>query len=100
MIEKLLKIKIINNKQNLNIRNILNKLKWDPKENIEHYELSFVHRGVPRDVKIIPCDIITGVEASWFIYKNQVNGETLIPFHRVIEIKNIMTGQIVWKKRT
>ncbi len=77
----------------------MNKLLWDPKENIAEYELVFIHRGAPMDVKIIPCGLIAEVESSGFIYKSEEEGETFIPFHRVLEIRNMKTKQIAFSKK-
>jgi len=84
----------------LNVRNILNKLLWNPKENIANYEIAFIHRGAPMDIKNIPCNLILKVKISWFTYKSAKEGEVIIPFHRVLKIRNVRTGRIVWKKRT
>jgi len=83
----------------LTIRDVLNKLLWDPRENSADYRLTFVHRGAPRDVKAIPCNLIAEVESSCFTYRSEDEGEVLIPFHRVLEIRDVKTGRIAWKKR-
>ncbi|MFH0897221.1 MAG: RNA repair domain-containing protein [Candidatus Bathyarchaeota archaeon] len=84
----------------MTIRDILNKLLWDPKENIVYYELAFIHRGAPMDVKVISCSLIAEVESSGFTYKNEEEDEEVfIPFHRVLEIRNVRTGQVIYNKR-
>jgi uncharacterized protein (UPF0248 family) len=78
-------------------REIFNKIFWDKREKPENYFVTFIHRGAPQDRKTIPCTSIVKVERSWFIYS--VEGEeTLIPFHRILEIKNIKTGKVLWRK--
>lgn len=80
------------------LRQILNKLVWDKREAVADYEVTFIHRGVPGDRKTIPCRIITQIGSSWFKYKSE--GEAaIIPFHRIIEIKNVRNGQVVWSKK-
>jgi len=75
----------------------LNKLLWDPKENSSDYELTFIHRGAPKDQKSISCDLILVVGSSGFEYK--VDEDVIfIPFHRVIEIINVETGQIMQRR--
>jgi uncharacterized protein (UPF0248 family) len=82
----------------LNLRDILNKLLWDQRENTADYELTFIHRGAPTNVKVIRCDSITEVKASWFVYGDE-RGETTIPFHRILTIKNAKTGQSAWERK-
>lgn len=77
----------------------MNKLLWDPKENIADYELTFIHRGAPMDVKVVPCSLIAEVEPSGFTYRSEEEGETFIPFHRILEIRNVRTGQISYNKK-
>jgi uncharacterized protein (UPF0248 family) len=83
----------------LAVRNILNKLIWDSRENIANYKLTFIHRGAPGDVKTIPCSLIREVRISWFTYGNEGEEETIIPFHRVLEIRNATTGEAIWRKK-
>lgn len=77
----------------------MNKLLWDSRENIADYELTFIHRGAPGDVKTIPCSLIKEVKTSWFIYKSEEEEEVVIPFHRILEIRNTTTGQAIWRKK-
>lgn len=81
----------------LTIRNLLNQLVWDPRENRAEYELTYVHRGEPDGIKTITCDMIQTVEASWFTYID-TEEEVLIPFHRIRKIKHLETQRILWKK--
>jgi len=80
------------------LRQILNKLVWDEREAISDYEVTFIHRGVPGDQKTIPCRIITQIGSSWFTYQSEEES-AIIPFHRILEIKNVRNGQVVWGKR-
>ncbi len=84
------------------LKNILNRFFWDKAESPNDYELSFVHRGAPDNTKTIPASSVVKVGGSWFAYRaddNDDNGETMIPFHRILKIRNIRTGQVLWKSR-
>jgi len=80
------------------IRAFLNRLLWDSGMNRSDYELEYLHRGAPFDLKTISCALIEEVNPSGFIYKSKENGEVLIPFHRILKIINLKTGQS-WDKR-
>lgn len=83
------------------IKEIFNKILWDPREkkNIEDYEITFIHRGAYQNRKTISMTMIKEVKSSAFIYLSEMGEETYIPFHRILEIKNKKTGEIVWSKR-
>lgn len=81
----------------LTLRNILNRLVWDPEKKQAEYQLTFIHRGAPSGIKTITCDMIVTVESSWFTFTNK-GDETLIPFHRICEIKHLETRKILYKK--
>jgi len=83
----------------LDIREALNKIFWDKREKIADYEITFIHRGVHEDRKTVPCSIIARIGPSWFIYKTDEE-EALIPFHRIITIKNTKTKRTIWSKKT
>ncbi|WP_455368459.1 RNA repair domain-containing protein [[Eubacterium] cellulosolvens] len=80
------------------LKNIFNKIFWDKRVNIQDFEITYIHRGAPNDQKTIAASIITEVGKSWFTYKEGAN-ENMIPMHRIIGIKNIKTGNFLWKKR-
>lgn len=79
-------------------REILNKLKWHPKEKFEDYEIIILHRGAPKDIKIIPTKLVIKLERSFFYYKENEE-EIAIPYHRVLKIRNIKMNKVVWAKR-
>jgi uncharacterized protein (UPF0248 family) len=81
------------------LRNVFNKIFWDKRENPADYVVTFVHRGAEGNVKTISASSIKDVGASWFTYLTGNNEETLIPFHRVVKVKNEKTGVIVWSLR-
>ena len=80
------------------LRQILNKLVWDEREAIADYEVTFIHRGGDGDRKTIPCGIITQIGPSWFTYKSEEES-AIIPFHRILEIRNLRDGQVIWSKK-
>ncbi len=84
----------------MRIRDFLNRIFWDPRENRTDYEVIFIHRGAYMDRKSLPCTAIKEVRSSWFIYETPEEGEVLIPFHRIIEIRNLKTGKTAWKRHT
>ncbi|MDH5769748.1 MAG: RNA repair domain-containing protein [Candidatus Bathyarchaeota archaeon] len=81
------------------VRNLLNKILWDKRERPEDYEITFIHRGAYMNRRTIPCKSITGVEPSWFIYRNEAGEDIMIPFHRVTEIRNVKNNEIAYKSR-
>ncbi|MFH0748861.1 MAG: RNA repair domain-containing protein [Candidatus Bathyarchaeota archaeon] len=82
----------------MTLRDILNKIIWDPQEQRSHFELVYIHRGVPMDKKTISCSLIEKVGSSRFTYQSAEEGEVFIPFHRILEIRNVKTGQLLWMK--
>jgi len=83
----------------LPLKNIFNKIFWDSRVDKQDYFITFVHRGAPSDEKTIPASIIKRVGKSWFSYEDR-GEETMIPMHRVITVKNMKTGTVLWRKRT
>ena len=83
----------------MQIREYLNMIRWDSKIKEEEFEVSFLHRDDGSEKKTISFHQITTISSSWFHYMNQYNIETLIPFHRILEIRNTRTKEIVWKRK-
>ncbi len=81
------------------VRDILNKILWDKREKPEDYEVTFIHRGSYMNRKTIPYTLITRVERSWFTYRGEGGEDVVIPFHRVIEIKNLKSDEVAYKSR-
>jgi len=79
------------------LRNILNKILWNEKENQTDYLVTYVHRGAPGDSKQVPFTHIKKIGKSWF--SPLENEEVLIPFHRIVTVQNVRTGEILWRKR-
>jgi uncharacterized protein (UPF0248 family) len=84
------------------LKNILNRLRWDERENPERYVITYRHRGAPDDVLRIPASKIANLGKSYFTILESLEAgseETVIPFHRVLEIRNVSNGRVIWIKK-
>lgn len=77
-------------------RDFLGKLKWTDK--LKGSEIVILHRGAPRNRKVLPAEDITEIKKGHFCYRDEEGRETFIPMHRVLEIR--MQGKVVWKRKT
>ena len=82
------------------IRKLLNQMKWDNSKNIPDYEITFIHRGAPDDLKTYSAARIKEVKSSYIIFveEEEEDGEVVIPFHRIRRIVNKKTNEIIWEK--
>lgn len=80
------------------VREILNRIIWDPKEDPNEYTVTYIHRGVEGNTKVITVNLIREVAKGSFKYIDPEGHDTLIPFHRIVEIKNIVKDEIAYKK--
>ncbi|MEE9564151.1 MAG: RNA repair domain-containing protein [Candidatus Hydrothermarchaeaceae archaeon] len=78
------------------VKKVLDELKWHPKKSLEGIEITYVHRGAPGDELTIPAEDIIRFEKSFFVI-DRAGRETLIPYHRIKEIKK--AGEVLWRKR-
>jgi len=82
------------------LKNVLNRLRWDVDENPADYLITYRHRGAPGDVKQIQASRIKNLGKSYFTVQNEIDEEeTLIPFHRILEIRNVANGSRIWISR-
>jgi uncharacterized protein (UPF0248 family) len=81
------------------LKNILNKLRWDSGEKAEEYLITYRHRGAPGDVKRVKASAILKLGKSYFTLPSESEDEVTIPFHRVLEVRNTATEEVVWKSR-
>ena len=82
------------------LKNVLNKLRWDERERAENYLITYRHRGAPHDVKRVKASNIRKLGNSFFTLADELDSEeTIIPFHRIIEIRNLQKDVIIWKSR-
>ena len=74
-----------------NPREILNKLKWDKKSNLDIVEIWYVHRGAPKNTMIISGRDIVKLEKSFMKTTN-----AMIPYHRIFKI--IYNQKIIFQR--
>jgi uncharacterized protein (UPF0248 family) len=82
---------------------VLNKLRWDNRENPQDYVITYRHRGAPDDMIQISASKIAKLGKSYFTILDDSQAESeesIIPFHRILEIHNVRDGRIVWTKRS
>ena len=80
------------------LREILNRIKWDDSCLPDEFQVTYTHRGVIGDQLIINFTDISEIRSSWIIISNN-NEDTPIPFHRIISVKNFVTGETLYEKR-
>jgi len=62
--------------------------------------ITYRHRGAPNDIKQIRASKIRSLGNSFFTLEDQSGTEEIIiPFHRIIEIRNLEEDVTVWKSR-
>jgi uncharacterized protein (UPF0248 family) len=81
------------------LRNVLNRLRWSDSENAEKYLITYKHRGAPEDRKHVRACQIVRLGKSYFTLPSESDEETIIPFHRIIEVRNVETNLVIWKSR-
>lgn len=79
------------------LKNVFNYILWGV-EASEDFEISFVHRGVEGGINVIRGDEVKEVGRSWFTISTG-NDESFIPFHRVKVVKNVETGEVLWRNK-
>ncbi|MHA1301015.1 MAG: hypothetical protein ACTSO9_16465, partial [Candidatus Helarchaeota archaeon] len=52
----------------MKLREILNKIKWDPQLKGKNYQISFIHRGIPGNRKTIESKNIDKISSNFFSY--------------------------------
>ena len=85
-----------------NIRNFLNRLNWDTDRiyNKRYYEINYIHRGAPNDNLKVNCSEILKVNPSTFeIFDEKIGEIKIIPFHRILEIRDMKENKIIYKKK-
>jgi len=74
------------------VKEVLAKLKYDPRENESDYYVIIEHRGAYGDVKRIPVEMIELGQGYFFV------GDAQIPYHRIIRVVR-KDGEIIWETR-
>ena len=75
------------------VKEVLAKLKYDPREDERDYYIVIEHRGAYGDVKKIPVEMIELGRGYFFV------GDAQIPYHRILRVVR-RDGEVVWKKRS
>ncbi len=78
------------------LRDLLNKIFWDSREDPSRYEVKFTHRGADQNMKAVTVSKIRRVARSYFTL-GEDGEETLIPFHRIVEIFDVKEQRSVWR---
>ena len=76
----------------ISIKNLINKIKWDKRENPADYSLIYIDLGKRKE---LPYTEIKRLEGNFMIIEKQ-GEEVEIPLHRIREVKK--KGKIVWKR--
>jgi uncharacterized protein (UPF0248 family) len=73
---------------------VLGKLLW--KGGLRRSEITILHRGAPGDRKVIPGSSVKEVKKGYLIITGPGEEETVIPLHRVMEVRT--DGKQIWKR--
>jgi uncharacterized protein (UPF0248 family) len=73
---------------------VLGRLLW--KGALGRADVVILHRGAPRDRKLIPGSRITEVKKSYLVCRDGANRKVTIPLHRVLEVR--LDGRQIWKR--
>jgi uncharacterized protein (UPF0248 family) len=77
------------------LRSLLSRIMRGP-GNAAEIELVYRHRGAPKDELTVKVSSVSLLGKGWFTLGD---GETQIPFHRVLRVKNLRSGEVLWEKR-
>jgi uncharacterized protein (UPF0248 family) len=80
------------------LRNLLNRLVWDRSLNPGDYAIYFESRGTTSGFEVVKGDELEKVYLRGF--EARMGGKVkYIPFHRVFEVRNETTGEILYRAR-
>jgi uncharacterized protein (UPF0248 family) len=74
------------------IRELINKLKWDKKENPKEYVFYYLDK---KELKQLKFEEIKRLDGTFLVVGED---ETYIPMHRVREVR--MLGKLIWRRPT
>ncbi|WP_297501538.1 DUF504 domain-containing protein [Thermococcus sp.] len=74
------------------VKEVLAKIKYDPREDESNYYIVIEHRGNYGNEKKIPVEVIELGHGYFFV------GETQIPYHRILKVAR-KDGKVVWESR-
>lgn len=73
----------------------MNRLRWTERD-LSRFTIRYIHRGAPDDMLEINLSMVAKICKGWFeIYGGE---DSPIPFHRVLEVIDSDTGEILWRK--
>ena len=75
------------------IKELLNKIKWDKRENPKDYSIGYLDR-IQNKVIEIGYSEIKNIEGNFLVLDREE--ETYIPAHRIKQVKK--KGKIIWKR--
>ena len=76
------------------IQHLLNKIKWDKRENPKQYSIFYFDRILNKLIQI-PCTKIKKLEGSFMVLDNEE--ESNIPLHRIKKVAK--NNVVVWERR-
>jgi uncharacterized protein (UPF0248 family) len=77
------------------IRDLLNREKWASKAGLSDIEVVILHRGAPKNLKVIRGESIADVAPRAMIVRED-GEESVIPYHRVRIIRRGDT--VIWRR--
>ncbi|MFH0936585.1 MAG: DUF504 domain-containing protein [Candidatus Woesearchaeota archaeon] len=75
------------------IGDLLNKIRWDPKENPKDYTIIYFDRMLEKRIEISFASI---ARVGTFMVIKQDNKDVHIPLHRIREVRK--KGKIIWER--
>ncbi len=79
------------------LRNLFNRFVWDKNFPSEKIEIRYISRGAPNNYESLLGTDVIKVFSRGFEYKTSDGKRKYIPFHRVILIKNKVSGEILYR---
>ena len=76
------------------IHELLNKIKWDKRENPEQYSIFYFDRVLDKLIKI-PYNKIKSIEGSFMVLDNEE--ESNVPLHRIRKVAK--NDAVVWERK-
>ncbi|WP_455364621.1 RNA repair domain-containing protein [[Eubacterium] cellulosolvens] len=80
------------------LKNVLTRILWDRAVSPQDFEITYVHRGGPGDRATVNGSTVVRVGKSWFSVMRE-REEVIIPFHRILLLRNLKTGETLWQGR-
>ncbi|AFL95956.1 hypothetical protein CL1_1760 [Thermococcus cleftensis] len=74
------------------VKEVLAKIKYDPREDEGDYYIVIEHRGAYGNIKKIPVGMIELGHGYFFV------GDAQIPYHRILQVVR-RDGTVIWETR-